>query len=333
MPNNRNIFIKATFAIIYHKNPFSQYRDIFELLDMIKDDVEKSDIKSFKIFWMGNFLETIFVKLIKDYNSERMLQLVASQGHHGLMGPFLGLRIQETIHRLYQTEKDFIKCIREAYENQEFFIYLEFLKKLAKMQWCWCYNNSLKGEKNAIYAQIKSIETTLLFLEQLAEVISEDLKFQIILDSAYLHQSMKQNKLRDEYIEKAIELATKLDHKGSISEVNVAKDFFLNSKLTIQELLNYKDKEVHEEITDQQEEKMIKHLLKIGGIDITADDELARLARIGLKDRNPDRIFRYCEHLFGEVINYGPIWDAVGLPSTGTKIIFCECNEKSVIRS
>ena len=82
-------------------------------------------------------------------------------------------------------------------------------------------------------------------------------------------------------------------------------------------------KEKHE-ITDEEEEKTLKHLLETGGIDIASNDDLAELAKIGLKDRNPERILKFCENLHTEIVNYGPIWDMVGLPSTGTKILFCE---------
>jgi hypothetical protein len=75
---------------------------------------------------------------------------------------------------------------------------------------------------------------------------------------------------------------------------------------------------------------MLKDLLKVGGIDITSDDELAQLARIGLKDRNPERILKFCKNLLTEIVSYGPIWDMVALPSTGTKILYCEKREVAI---
>ena len=58
---------------------------------------------------------------------------------------------------------------------------------------------------------------------------------------------------------------------------------------------------------------------------------LAQLAKIGIRDRNPERVLKYCESLYTEIINYGPIWDSVALPSTGTKILFCDKKGRAIV--
>jgi hypothetical protein len=323
-------YIKAILAIIYQMNPVSQNKEIFKLLDSIKELVEKSNNSALQIMWWGDFLETIFVKLVNNYNSYRTLHLVASQSPRGSMAPFLGVEINKTINGLYQAEKDFIQWIAKAYQNREFFVYLDLLSRLAKMQFLWCDNNSLKGNPTAVNSQIKSIELTLLFAEKLATVVSQDLRFEIYLDLATLYNSIEANELRDKYLKNAMELATKLDHKGFQHEVQSIQESFKKA-YTIPFLLGIKDEPTtNHRITDEQEEEMLKHLLKIGGIDITSDDDLASLARIGLKDRNPERILKFCENLHTEIVNYGPIWDMVALPSTGTKILYCEKKEVAI---
>lgn len=329
-PKDPATYIKAILAIVYQMNPFSQNKEIFKLLDSIKELVEKSNNTALQIMWWGDFLETIFVKLANNYDSYRTLHLVASQSPRGSMVPFLGVEINKTINGLYQAEKDFIQWIAKAYQTKEFFVYLDLLRRLAKMQFLWCYNNSLKGNPTATNSQIKSIESTLLFTEQLATVISQDLRFEIYLDLATLYNSIEANELRDKYLKNAMELATKLDHKGFQHGVQSTQES-LKKAYTIPFLLEIKNEPTtNHKITDEQEEEMLKYLLKVGGIDITSNDDLARLARIGLKDRNPERILKFCENLHTEIVNYGPIWDMVALPSTGTKILYCEKKEVAV---
>jgi hypothetical protein len=329
-PKDPATYIKTILAIIYQMNPFSQNKEILKLLDSIKELVEKSNNTAFQIMWWGDFLETVFVKMIDNYNKYRTLHLVALQGPRGLMAPFLGVEINQTINGLYQIEKDFIQWIEKAYQNKEFYVYLDLLRRLATLQFLWCYNNSFKGNPTATKSQIKSIEFTLLSAEKLAMVVSQDLTFEIYLDLATLYNSIEANELRDKYLRNAMELATKLDHKGFQHGVQSTQESFKKA-YTIPFLLEMKDEPTtNHKITDEQEEEMLKHLLKVGGIDITSDDELAQLARIGLKDRNPERILKFCKNLHTEIINYGPIWDMVALPSTGTKILYCEKKEVAI---
>ncbi|MGD0071664.1 MAG: DUF4365 domain-containing protein [Candidatus Bathyarchaeia archaeon] len=317
-------YIKAILSIVYRLNPVSEYKEIFEQLDSIKELVEKSNTKGFKIMWKADYLETVFANLIYKYNSTRILHLVASQSHEFSMAPFLGVEITKLITGIYQVEKDFIESLTEAYQSKEFFVYLDLLRRLAKMQYLWCYNNSLKGDQSAINSQLKSIESTFLLAEKIAPMVSPDILFEVYLDLARLYYSLENIKLRDEYFKKAMDLAIKLDHKGFINAVTVVQETAQKS-FTIPYLINIKDEQEKEhQITDEEEEKIVKELLEMSGIDINSNDEFAELARIGLRDRNPERILRYCENLHTEIVNYGPIWDMVALSSTGTKILFCE---------
>jgi len=245
------------------------------------------------------------------------------------MTPFLVHEIQEKIKQLLKTENDFVYYLNKAYEDEEYLIYLDFLKRLAKMHWMWCYNNSLKGNHDLIFKQLETIENTLLFAKKISDAISEDIKFMILLDLAYLYNSMEKNSLRDAMIKEAYEVAKKLEHKGFLKGIEHAKESF-KRLLTIPYLINF-EKRLPIEHTFEQEEKMIKSLLKDAGIDLEGDDKLAKMARIGLKDRNPERILKCCEHLFTEIVTYGPIWDMVALPETGLKILYCGKKRYSVM--
>jgi hypothetical protein len=78
-----------------------------------------------------------------------------------------------------------------------------------------------------------------------------------------------------------------------------------------------------DKLTNDEIDRMHRRLLEAGGVNVDGTDELSRLARLGLKDRNPERALKHCKHLHVEIVNFGPIWSLVGLPSTGRKLLYC----------
>lgn len=328
--NNKHSAVKAGLLIAYQLNPYEQNEIVWNWLGKIKELVEAVDNNSYNILWWGSLTETVYIRLIKDYNSLIKLSLVSSQKPSSLMTPFLLKEIQQKVQQLLETEMNFVHYLRKAYEDEEYLLYLDFLKRLAKMHWMWCYFNSLRGNRDVIFNQLKSIENMLLFAKKISDVISEDMKFMILLDLADLYNSMEKTSLRDSMIEEAYELAKKLEHKGYLKGIEDAKELYKRF-LTIPYLINFDERKLPIEPTFEQEEKIIKSLIKDAGIDLEGDDELAKMARIGLKDRNPERILKYCEHLFTEIVTYGPIWDMVALPETGLKILYCGKKRYSIM--
>ena len=328
--NNKSLAIKAALLIAFQLNPLEENKLVWDWLNGIKELVEEVDDNSYNILWWGSLIETVYVKLIKEYISLLRLGLVSSQKLSNVMTPFLVREIQETVKKILKTENDFVYYLNKAYEDEEYLIYLDFLKRLAKMHWMWCYNNSLRGNHDIIFKQLETIENALLFAKKISDAISEDIKFMILLDLAYLYHSMEKNSLRDAMIKEAFEVAQKLQHKGFLNGVEHAKESFKRF-LTIPYLINFEEEKIPKEPTLEQEEALIKTLLKDVGIDLEGDDEFAKMARTGLKDRNPERILKYCKHVFTEIVNYGPIWDMVALPETGLKILYCGKKKCSIM--
>ena len=323
--NNKESVVKAGLLIVYQLNPYDQNELVWDWLNKVSEFVKEVENNSYRLLWRGSLVETVYIKLLQDYLSLSKLGLVASQSARApsLMTPYLVQQMQEKVQQLFNNEMDFIHCLNKAYEDEDYLLFLDFLKRLAKMHWLWVYSNSLKGNRDLIFKQLDSIEKMLLFAKKLSDVISEDIKFMILLDLAYLYNSMENNSLRDAMIEEASALAKKLEHKGFIMGIENAIEVFKRSP-TIPHLINFEEEKIAKEPTFEEEEKVIKNLLKDAGIDIDGNDEYAKMARIGLKDRNPERILKYCVHLFTEIVTYGPIWDMVALPETGMKILYCE---------
>lgn len=326
--------IKAALAITFHLNPMEnkENRILYDMLRSVKDKVDAQKNKTFELLWWGVFLETIYCKLVIDYNSAKTLQLVSSQSLHDISSPFLELQKQKILKGILKIRSDMIGAINRSYAEKEYYAYMDLLCRLAKMQWCWCYHESLRGDPTLIYNALKPVETVLLLMRGLARILSKDYEIIILLDLATYYDSINKIELRENCVNEAREIAKQIEHKGHLQEIERRHRYYNSPHPTIHSVLQMDFSQKREStITDEEEENMIMYLLKIGGINLNSDDELAQLARIGLKDRNPERILKYCEHLHVEILNYGRIWDMVALPSTGTKILHCEKTGKSII--
>ena len=324
--------IKSAFAMTFYMNPYYENSKIVELLNSIREITEESGNIIYDVLWRGIFLETVFAGLLRNYNHILTLHLVASQAPtQGIMAPFLVLEAQKVISKISEVMTEMATCIRTAFEEEEPMVYVDLLQRIAKMQYLWCYNNSLGGNARVTYNNLRDIRSMLVFTKNLASKFSKDFEYSLLLDLARLYGALEEGKLCDKALHEAMNLAKEIDHKGYQQEVEHVREYIKKMR-TIPFLLKQgmrKSSEDMVSITDEQEEEMIKHLLRIGGF--YEDDRLAELAEIGLKDRNPERILRYCEYLYTEILIYGPIWDMVALPSTGTKILYCEKKEEAII--
>jgi uncharacterized protein DUF4365 len=75
---------------------------------------------------------------------------------------------------------------------------------------------------------------------------------------------------------------------------------------------------------DQELEQMARQMARSLGIDLdNPNDETAKLLRVGLKDYNPERVLRECQHLYVRIDSYGIPAQLMGLPTAGRKEVCC----------
>jgi hypothetical protein len=80
-----------------------------------------------------------------------------------------------------------------------------------------------------------------------------------------------------------------------------------------------------EEMPEDKIDNIYRRLAKIAGIDLEdTQDPISHVVRIGLLDRNPERILRNCAHLEVSVGSYGIPGKMLGLPTAGSKFLFCK---------
>ena len=84
-------------------------------------------------------------------------------------------------------------------------------------------------------------------------------------------------------------------------------------------------------ISDEEELNMIKFLVKRAGVNLDdEDDEIANIINIGIRDRNPERVLQFCQHLHVVITSYGLIGEMFGLPTAGGKLLYCDLTNHCV---
>lgn len=78
------------------------------------------------------------------------------------------------------------------------------------------------------------------------------------------------------------------------------------------------------EITIEQEIEVIRSMAKAYAINLEDEtDGISRIVNIGIRDLNPERILKNCQHLFVSIGNFGIPAQMLGLPTAGSKWIHC----------
>lgn len=75
---------------------------------------------------------------------------------------------------------------------------------------------------------------------------------------------------------------------------------------------------------------MTRKLLVGQGIQLEMNDQLTSYIRIALSDMNPKPFFQFCENLHIGYVNISVVGANIGLPSMGTKVLWCKHCKSSI---
>ena len=69
--------------------------------------------------------------------------------------------------------------------------------------------------------------------------------------------------------------------------------------------------------------EVVSRLLDAWGVDLGTNDLVAWAVKIGLRDMNPERVLKWCKHLYVEAISQSHVGQLLMLP-IGKKVLYCE---------
>ena len=81
----------------------------------------------------------------------------------------------------------------------------------------------------------------------------------------------------------------------------------------------------YDDLTEQEKDEFARIFARQGGYNIDEPKtDLDHVIAIGIRDRNPERILRWCEHLEVATTSTGVPGRLMGLPTAGSKVLYCD---------
>jgi hypothetical protein len=175
---------------------------------------------------------------------------------------------------------------------------------------------------------LESASQKLELAKQIAESLQNPEMVCYVLQSEayllFLNDSPKYESVLSEMKDMAI--ANKLPHFQKAA-INLSQRFKEIEPLP-EEPRSY---ETRAKLTEDEEVIAIKELAKLSGVDLSDEsDEIAQMINLGIRDKNPERVLKFCQHLHCVITSYGLPGELFGLPTAGGKLLYCELKERAI---
>jgi len=218
--------------------------------------------------------------------------------------------------------------------NKEIYYYLASLSDLVDVLTVQIMNLAVFNRKiidEEKEGREKLIEQCEFALDKISEI---DLRKMLFRSLANYYYWIQESEKAVEYMSKAIDLG-KEDRDKTFAEGS--------SKLLEQMKKRPNPYETPEaksidEMTVEEYQEMTRGFLNAQGITLDQEDDLTDdlddltddLIAMALRDMNPKRYFQHCENLHIGYVNTSPVGASIGLPTMGTKIVWCKHSGGSI---
>ena len=154
----------------------------------------------------------------------------------------------------------------------------------------------------------------------LLKELDPDLKLFIYksLGSYYYHISESQKAI--ELFKSGISLAEKEGDIGHLQQLKQLVEM-VKQKPNLYEVAPIKQ---IDEMTVEEYQEITRRLINAQGIDPDGQDDISKAISIGIRDMNPKEYFLSCERLRIAYLSTSPVGRNIGLPSLGSKTIWCD---------
>lgn len=322
--DNVEIHLKALIAIISLQD-FSSVENE-KLLNCIEYGLNLSI--DYKIYYLAHFFTGFKLeKYFYDLNEKIIylnFMLNTLENFKDSLNQIIYLDLFEDLNECYKflvkIYDDYYKNMILSLENEEWSVFCELLYRFINMNFFNISINLYKFDSK----ELRPLFINTKGLIKIFENITNDMgviafKYQLLEIKSryyYLNDDKKCIKIAREYMG----LAKNNNSKNQYEIAKSLKEFYENKPIS--RLLNNKRKN---EISDEEIENFYKELFLSENIDIENDDgKIANILKIGLRDRNPERVLKNCENMEIEYKAVGIPARVYGLYSAGFKKIFCK---------
>jgi hypothetical protein len=321
-PKNDEAKVRAIIGIIFELNA-ADLKENSQIVDLANQAISISE--ELKIGYLKDYANILRNQAILYVIGKKMSEIQ------------LGLRIQEVqgekLFSFYYT-KEFInlhelhqRVIHETNDsllnllmNKEKYYYLAALPILIdiftiQVSRFAVFNREIIKEEREL--RRKFIEQCELVL---GKISGTDLKKMLLRSLSNYHYWTLENDKAIEFLSIAINLG-KEDHDKLFVENNL--ELLKRMKETPNPYEVPETKSI-DEMTVEEYQKFTEKLLVAQGITLESKDDLTEAISIALRDMNPREYLQHCENLHIAYLNQS-VWGAnTGLPSMGTKLVWCK---------
>ena len=288
---------------------------------------QKCKEDAYFLFFAGVIHEADFFRLTDRLGNELTLKQITAQTSNGQMELMLAVLSSKTMRSLVGIKKEVSYIMRQARQHGQYFVYAELLRRFALMQLILYQTLIFWFEAEKIKDLLSSAKTSLDLSWKIADSSNqEEVKCVLSEDLALYYYLADDVEMRNEVLTKGILLAKKINHDGFSRSIQEKLSQYEKMPRVIKGPgdLSEPTEEEFDNLSDEEIDRIQRRILNMAGVGVEGQNNYAILSRIGLRDRNPERILRHCEHLFVEITLYDAIWGMVGLQSAGQKLLFCE---------
>ena len=322
---NVEIHLKSLIAII-SLAPESDIKNETKILEEIEYGLELSkdnELYYLNHYFLGLKFEKYFYKLNENIvNLNIMIKNLENSNNN--LDKIIFINLLEDLNKNYillvKVYDDFYNNKLESLDNEEWFVFSDLFYKFIKMN---LYNISLNLPKFK-FKELKPLYDNTFDLikifENLTKLFSNlHLKFQLYEIKSLFYYYKKDNKcieIASEYMN----LAKNNESKNQYEIAKALKEHYENNPVSL--VLSNKTRK---EISEEEIDNYYKELFLSDNIDIDDEnDEIAHILKIGLKDRNPERVLKKCENLEIKYLGGGIPAKVYGLYSAGMKNLYCK---------
>jgi hypothetical protein len=316
-------FFKASIMLAYNSDYIEKEdnRLAVAILDSALQRSDRCSDPSFVFLARGFKAHLEFLFRFRSALDLDLLAKVAEPHGRGTDAAVRLLQIEEQ-QAYFEAIQELERVISEALENNEFSVVCQLMVHLADTNLYAYPFIRVRLGKDEAESLLEAAAQDLDMAFQLAQALGEPELVCYVLQSQanLLH-------IQDDPTYEDV-----LNEMGRIAAESGLKAFekaVLNLKAGLKERPPIPEEPVESdlerELTDEEELEIIHDLIKRAGINLEdKDDEISRIVRIGLRDRNPERVLRFCRHLHVAIGSYGIPGEMLGLPTAGSKFLFCD---------
>jgi hypothetical protein len=321
-PKNDENKIRSIIGIIYELNKvdFEQNKRILTLSDeaiKLSEDLKVQYLKDYVIILRNQAILFLIIKKMSEIQMGLKVQETQGEQLFSLFYNQEFIKLNESHQKITGEINSSLKNLLSSKDIYYYIASLPILIEIATFQIMHfaVFNQKIIEEEKDGRKQL--IEQCDFVLSKIPDI---ELRKVLFRSLAHYYYWIKENEKAIKCMTEAIKLEAD-DKDIYFAEGNSKILEEMKAKPNPYEVARHKDVD---KMTTSEYQDITRDLLQVQGINLKSRDETTSAIRMALKDMNPEEYFKHCSKLHLKYLNTSPVGMSIGLPSMGSKFIWCQ---------